>query len=139
MTETLDFYLFIYNNMWKNTDQVNFFPSSSWESILSNTQLFSITSREQSIHTQLNHIYRPIGTSSIGRWIKTVLNTSGEDTTKFKAHRLHSTRAAAVSKKSKMLTTDEILKHVDWWQETFQQFYNKPVIVHNKFSKAVLD
>lgn len=42
--------------------------------------------------------FKPIGSSTVGRWIKTVLHNSGIDTTKFQAH---STRAAAFPKQAK--------------------------------------
>lgn len=81
--------------------------------------------------------YKPVGTSSVGRWIKLVLNASGIDVKKFKAH---STRAAAVAKASKNITTDEILKHIGWSREsTFQKYYNKPVVKETQFDIAVLE
>ena len=89
-------------------------------------------------HLLLSYIkpYRHIGASSIGRWIKTVLGASGVDTAKFKAH---STRSAAASKVSRLIPTDDILKHIGWSREsTFQKFYNKPVIAGNSFAGAVL-
>ena len=55
--------------------------------------------------------YRHIGTSSIGRWIKTVLELGGVDTEKFKAH---STKSAATSRASRLIPTEEILKHMGW-------------------------
>lgn len=89
-------------------------------------------------HLLLSYVkpYRHIGASSIGRWIKTVLGASGVDTAKFKAH---STRSAAASKASRLIPTDDILKHIGWSREsTFQKFYNKPVIAGNSFAGAVL-
>ena len=89
-------------------------------------------------HLLLSYVkpYRHIGASSIGRWIKTVLGASGVDTTKLKAH---STRSAAASKASRLIPTDDILKHIGRSREsTFQKFYNKPVIAGNSFAGAVL-
>jgi hypothetical protein len=78
-----------------------------------------------------------VGNSTIGRWIKTVLSASGIDINKFKAH---STRAATVSKAAKFITTDEILDHIGWSQESnFQKYYNKPVCNDNQFDMAVLE
>ena len=58
------------------------------------------------------------------------------DTAKFKAH---STRSAAASKASRLIHTDDILKHIGWSREsTFQKFYNKPVIAGKSFAGAVL-
>ena len=50
--------------------------------------------------------HKAVGTHTIGRWIKHLLQDSGIDTTIFKAH---STRAASVSKVSHSLPTDTIL------------------------------
>ena len=81
--------------------------------------------------------HRPVGTSTIGRWIKIVLGLSGVDTTKFKPH---STRAAAVSKAKHTISTDSILKHIGWSNEsTFRTFYDKPIVENVNFDKAVLD
>ena len=81
--------------------------------------------------------HRPVGMSTIGRWIKSVLALSGVDTTKFKPH---STRAAAVSKASQTITTDNMLAHIGWSSEsTFRIFYNKPIVRHGLFDQAVLD
>ena len=52
-----------------------------------------------------------VTTSTVGRWIKTLLSLSRVDTTRFKAH---STRVAAASKASASLPTDVILKHIGW-------------------------
>ena len=89
-------------------------------------------------HLLLSYVkpYRHVGTSSIGGWVKTVLGASGVDTAKFKAH---NTRSAAASRASRLIPTDEILKHIGWSREsTFQKFYNKPVIAGNSFAGAVL-
>ena len=80
--------------------------------------------------------YGAISTNTVSRWIKTVLTSSGIDTTIFKAH---STRAATVSKVSSILPIDVILKHVGWSSDcVFQKYYNKPVINDNDFQTAVL-
>ena len=80
--------------------------------------------------------HNPIGVSTIGRWIKTVLTLSGIDTKIFSAH---STRSAAVSKADKSIPTDTILKHVGWSSSSvFSRFYKKPISDAVSFDKAVL-
>ena len=69
--------------------------------------------------------YKPVASSTIARWVKSVLTKSGIDTNIFKAH---SVRSAAVSAAAKAgVTTSDILKAADWSSETvFQKFYYKP-------------
>ena len=85
---------------------------------------------------------RPYGDASrdtISRWIKTVLNLAGIDTTVFKSH---STRMASTSKARALhVPIDDILKSGGWSKEcTFRKFYNRPINrKNNAFSKALLD
>ena len=80
--------------------------------------------------------HKAVGTQTIGRWIKQLLQESGIDTTVFKAH---STRAASVSKVSHSLPTDTILNHVGWKSDCVcRKFYNKPIVTSNLFQEAVL-
>ena len=80
--------------------------------------------------------YAPVGTSTVGRWIKNLLGLSGIDTTKFKAH---STRSASTSKASQTIPTDTILKYVGWSSDsTFRKCYNRPVAADDAFQNAVL-
>lgn len=80
--------------------------------------------------------YNPVVSSTIARWIKSVLTKSGINTDIFKAH---SVRGAAVSTAAKEgVTINDILKAADWSGEAvFQKFYYKP---ENKdtFGAAVL-
>ena len=84
----------------------------------------------------INKPHKPVSSSTIARWLKTLLNKAGVDTEIFKAHsvRSASTSAAATSG----ITTGDILKAADWSSEAvFQKFYHKP-INSNDFGKAVL-
>ena len=77
-----------------------------------------------------------VTTSSVSRWIKTLLSLSGIDTTKFQAH---STRVAVASKASASLPTDVILKHVGWASDcVFRKYYDKPIRQDDLFSSIVL-
>ena len=80
--------------------------------------------------------HKPVSSSTVARWLKTVLNNAGIDTSIFKAH---SVRSAATSSASEAgVTTATILDAADWATETvFQRFYYKPK--HNStFGHAVL-
>ena len=80
--------------------------------------------------------HKLVSSSTVERWLKTVLNNAGIDTSIFKAH---SVRSAACSSASEVgVTTATILDAADWATETvFQRFYYKPK--HNTtFRHAVL-
>ena len=84
----------------------------------------------------INKLHKPVSSSTIARWLKSLLNKAGGDTKISKAHsvRSASTSAAATSG----ITTGDILKAADWSSKAvFQKFYHKP-IESNDFGKAVL-
>ena len=66
--------------------------------------------------------YSPVVSSTIARWLKSVLNSSGVDTSIFSAH---STRGASTSAASLAgITTQQILITANWSSATvFKQFY----------------
>jgi len=70
--------------------------------------------------------YNPVTSSTIARWIKSILTKSGINTEIFKAH---STRSAAVSSAANAgITTNDILNAADWSSESvFRNFYYKSV------------
>ena len=70
--------------------------------------------------------YRHVTTTTVSRWIKTVMGNSGIDITKFKSH---STRSASTSKvKQSGVPISEIMKVAGWASDkTFSRFYDKPV------------
>jgi len=67
----------------------------------------------------------PVTSSTVARWLKSLLELSGIDTSIFNAH---SVRGASSSKAANMgVTTNDILKAVNWSSESvFQKFYHKP-------------
>ena len=79
---------------------------------------------------------KPVTSSTIARWIKSVLTKSGIDTNTFKAH---SVRSAAVSSAASAgMTTNDILSAADWSSESvFQKFYFKTV-KNSTFGSTVL-
>ena len=80
--------------------------------------------------------FAPVGSSTVGSWIKNLLDQSGVDTSVFKAH---STRAARASKANQTVRIDAVLKHIGWSTEsTFRKFYQKPIVDIDSFQNAVL-
>ena len=80
--------------------------------------------------------YKPVSSSTIARWLKTVLSSAGIDTSVFKAH---SVRGAATSAASDAgVTTNDILNAADWSnQSVFQKFYYR-CQKNSSFGHAVL-
>ena len=77
-----------------------------------------------------------VSSSTVARWLKTILNSADIDTSIFKAHWARSAATSAASDAG--VTTATILDAADWATETlFQKFYYEPK--HNSaFGHAVL-
>ncbi len=80
--------------------------------------------------------HRPVKSCSISRWIKSVLESAGIDTSIFKGH---STRSASPSKaRSRGVPLEEVVKMADWsGTSTFKRFYYRPTF-DQAYAKAVL-
>ena len=82
--------------------------------------------------------HHAVGRQTISRWLKTILNMSGIDTSIFKAH---STRMASTSKASNMgVGLETILKTAGWsGAQNFKKFYQREVQPSGKsFADGVL-
>ena len=80
--------------------------------------------------------HKPVTSSTIARWLRTVLEKSGVDISIFKAHSVWGAAATAASRGG--ITTNEILKAADWSSESvFTKFYYKPTR-DVSFGEAVL-
>ena len=79
--------------------------------------------------------HKAVSSSTVGRYVKTVLKDSGIDTTIFSAH---STRSATTSKTNlKGLSLKDIEKAAGWKNcKTFALFYKKPIV--NNFGDTLL-
>ena len=78
--------------------------------------------------------HNPISSSSVARWIVTLLKLAGIDTDTFKSQRSASATAAA----SAGVTTNQIMDAADWRSESvFERFYYKPAN-SNSVGQAVL-
>ena len=95
-----------------------------------------IRGRSQKLFIATIKPHKPVASSTIARWLKTLLGKAGVNTEIFKAH---STRGASTSAAaSSGVTTEDILKAADWSSETvFQKFYYRPTR-NPSFGKAVL-
>lgn len=80
--------------------------------------------------------HQPICTSTISRWLKSVLKSSGIDIHMFQGH---SVRGAAVSSARNLgISATEIMKVADWSSEsTFTRFYHRPT-ERSSFGRTIL-
>ena len=80
--------------------------------------------------------HKPVCSSTLARWLKSLLDKAGIDTSIFKAHSTQSAAASAAANTG--ITTSDILKAADWSSETaFTKFYYKP-LRSGAFGEAVL-
>ena len=82
--------------------------------------------------------YKPVSRDTVSRWVKSLLQAAGIDTTEFGAG---STRSAASSKaSSEGVPLDQILEAAGWSQETtFTRWYNKSINgTSNGMAKSIL-
>ena len=80
--------------------------------------------------------YKAVTSSTIARWLKSLLEAAGIDTSVFSAHSVRGVSSSAAANLG--ITTNEILKAADWSsQSVFQRFYYKPV-EDPGFGRAVL-
>ena len=83
--------------------------------------------------------HKPIGSQTIGRWIKNVLTTSGIDTKIFSAH---STRHAATSTALLRGVDLATIRRTAGWSnnsQVFATFYNRPILPDNyKFANMII-
>ena len=86
------------------------------------TTSFRVKSEQQQLFLSLKKPHSPVVSSSIARWLKSVLTSSGVDTSIFSAH---STRGASTSAASLAgVTTQQILSTADWSiAKVFKKFY----------------
>lgn len=113
-------------------------PASALETYLKSTKLLRNEEKKFFISTRKPH--KAVGTQTLSRWIKEVLNDSGVDISKFSAY---STRHASTSAaKRGGITVDSILKMAGWSKNSqmFAKFYNRPISENKEaFALAILD
>ena len=113
-------------------------PKQTLLQYISRTESFRPTDSGQKNNLFISYIkpHNPITSSSIARWITSMLKLAGIDTETFKAHSTRSASASAAA--STGLTTNQIMEADDWSSESvFQRFYYRP-IQSNQIGVAVL-
>ena len=97
-----------------------------------------IRGQETQVFISYNKPHRKVTSSTIGRWLKTIMAMAGIDV---KTYRPHSIRAASMSKAfTAGVPISDILKTAGWANaKTFARFYNKPIIPESTFSERVLE
>ena len=96
------------------------------------------TNQKHRLFLSLNKPYKPVVACTIARWLKTLMEKAGVDTSIFKAH---STRAASTSKAKKQgVSTSQIVKCANWARATtFEKFYHKKIVTpEQKYQNVVL-
>jgi len=80
--------------------------------------------------------HKAVTSSSVARWLKSVLSAAGIDTAIFSAHSTRGTSSSAAANVG--ITTNDILKAANWSSESvFQKFYYKPSD-DSSYGRAVL-
>ena len=104
-------------------------PVVTLEAYIKVTQPFrgEIIGKSSQLFLSLKQPHNPVSSSTIGRWIKSLLTDAGIDTSKFGAH---STRAASSSAAKKAgVPLSDIMKAAGWSRSsTFERFYYKPIL-----------
>ena len=98
----------------------------------------SLRGSESYLFITLKKPHVRIGSQTIGRWLKTVLQLSGIDTEIFSSH---STRHAATSNAFASGIDIETIKRAAGWSErsnTFAKYYNKPIYNKNDSFSAFM-
>ena len=81
--------------------------------------------------------YKPVSSRTLARWVSDNLHKAGIHTKTFKSHSLRSASTSNAFSSGLYLT--EIAEAAGWANvETFEKFYNKPVI-DNNFRNFLLD
>ena len=104
-------------------------PIATLETYISVTSSFrgSNPSKQSQLFLALNQPHPPVSSSTISRWIKSLMMSAVINTAFFSAH---STRAPSSSAARKArLPLAEIMKSAGWSQSsTFERFYHKPIV-----------
>ena len=84
-----------------------------------------------------NKPHKPVTKDTITRWVKTVLDKAGIDTSSYTVHSTRTASTSAVS--SANLPIDIIMKAAGWSSENaFQKFYNKPLVNSQNFGEQLI-
>ena len=109
-------------------------PVSTLKEYESRTQ--PLPERETKLLVAIIKPHKAVSSSTVARWLKSLLEVSGIDTSIFGAHSVRGASSSAVA--SAGVSTSDILKAAGWSSEsTFQRFYYRPTD-NTSFGRAVL-
>lgn len=112
--------------------------ASTLKQYLAKTKEFR--NNEKSFFISFRRPYKPVGSQTLGRWIKEVFIKCGIDTDIFKAYSVRHASTSAANRKG--LDISVIKKTAGWTANsgTFAKFYNLPLIENrDAFAKTILD
>ncbi|CAC5380671.1 unnamed protein product [Mytilus coruscus] len=93
------------------------------------------SNKEQKVFISTVKPYKPVTKSTIARWVKTVMESSGINIEYFGPHSCRSASTSAALGQG--LKLDTIMKSAGWKSaKTFQKFYNKTIITDNESNLA---
>ena len=105
-------------------DNASLCPVASLRAYLEKTE--GLRGEETKLFVSFIRPHKAVTSSSIARWLKTILEEAEIDTSIFGAHSSHGASASATAKAG--VTTGDILKAANWNSESvFQRFYHKSV------------
>ncbi|CAG2204684.1 unnamed protein product [Mytilus edulis] len=99
----------------------------------------TLRNNEQKVFISTIKPYKSVTKSTIARWVKTVMKSSGINIECFGPHSCRSASTSAAL--SQGLKIDTIMKSAGWQSaKTFQKFYNKTIIIEteNNFAQKIL-
>lgn len=81
--------------------------------------------------------YKPVGSQTISRWIKSILHQSGIDTSIFSSHSVRHSATSAAYRNG--VSVDQIRTRASWSTSSnvFARFYNRPVDNRHQFAHSV--
>ena len=106
-------------------DDADLCPVESLKSYEQRTQRFRSCDENNQLFLSFIQPHRPVTSSTLARWIKSLLQLAGVDTTIFSAHSLRG--APTTEALNQGVSVQDILGMADWSQEsTFTGFYYRP-------------
>lgn len=93
--------------------------------------------KEKTLFVSLSAPHKPVGTQTISRWIKNVLQASGVNTTVFTAHSVRHVSTSSALRNG--VDIESIRKRAGWTSKsaTFARFYNRPITNDTHFARSV--
>ena len=95
-----------------------------------------IAGQENKLFLSIVQPHKPVASGTVARWVRSLLQAAGIDTSQFKPHSVRGASASAAARGGVALS--DILALACWSSDsTFRRFYYRPVL-HPEASRAVL-